>query len=315
MGLTIAGTAAALNRYQTQFSPQITQKFRQGLVLESLMTPVVCDHSYTSRVATVSDAIQPFQSAFTPKGDVVMGEVTSSLQPMKVDIQFTGDQLADLFDKYHTEWVLTGRSLVDDMTWARFIYEEVYMPKIIEELELTISWKGVYAAPLAGTAGATIASCDGLKTVIDAAITATKVTPIAVGIFDAATAYADVETFGDGLPEAVRYMPGKILTSPLRAAAIARDKRNKYGTGTGNGTTADPYKVEEINKEVVGVPAMVGDNRLLFSPGDNLIVGFRRNTPQYPTMRWQEFDRTLKGLAEFHRFYSVKHWENVFISD
>lgn len=315
MGLTIAGTADALNAQARVYSGDITQKLRQNIILENIMTPVKCDYSYVDTNVNHSDIIQAFQCQFTPKGDAVLDAVENKLQAMKIDIQFTCDQLEDLRDTYFARYVEDGKAY-KDYKFPQYIYDEVVIPKLYEELELSISYKGVRVAPTIGTPGATSAAADGLGKKIADAITASILVPITTGALVAATVVDQIELFCDSLPLPYRDMPGLILASPTIVKMYLRAYRGEFGTG--NGVLGNENRIAEIdytNKKLVAVPAMEGSGRILFTTKNNLIVGSKTGTPFYPAIRWQEHDRVLKGLAEFDRFYGVRYWGNVFVND
>lgn len=315
MSVTISGTAAALNLHQRTYSKNISQTLRQGLVLENLMTPVQADRVYTEPNVSIGDVIQAFQCQFTPKGDAVFDAVDNWINPMKIDIQFACADLEAFRDSWMAEWVEDGRSRTE---WSlpRYIYDQVVLPKAIEELELKISYKGVYVAPTPGTAGLTINAVDGLGTKIAAAITAGLLTPIATGALVAATMREQVETMLDAIPIPFRDLPGDIYMSPTRARQYARDYRSEFFTAPGLGVNgSEKLSVDYTNKTIVPIPAMEGSNRIIVAPKGALIVGYKKGTPRFPVIRWQEQDRVLKGLAEFDRFYGARYWGNIFVND
>ena len=314
MGATIAAVAANLNRHQAQFNPKIAQQYRDMVQLEKYLRPQSCLHTYVSPTATASDFTQAYQPGFTPKGDVEFGEVSSTLQRMKLDIQFTAEQMDAFFDRYMSEWIETGKSMLE-WTFPKSIYEEIIMPKIREEWVL-IAGQGVRQDPTIGTPGVTINSCDGLLTNIDADITDGNITPIVTIASTAASQEERVRGFVRSLPNAVRSRAGYILTSPQVADEFFDNSRDLYGRGTGNGSDDETLRIANTNKHLVGIPEFAGTNRLLFveKAQSNFVLGNRIGKPLMPVIRWQEFERTLKGLAEFERFYSYDHYEKVFIS-
>ena len=315
MGVSIKATADSLNIAHRLYSSEIQQAFRQGLVLENLMTPVQADRVYVDPFVDVTDLIQAFQCQFTPKGDFTFDNEENWLQPMKIDIQFSCADLEEFRDSWMAQWVEDGKSRTE-WNLPRYLISEVVQPKVIEELELKISYKGQYVAPTAGTPGLTINAADGLGTRIAAAITDGKLTPIVTGALTAATMVEQVEAFVDAIPIPYRDLPGDILMSPTRARQYARDYRASFGTGNGVlGNENANLLIDYTMKKIVAVPAMEGSDRIIFAPKGQLIVGYKKGTPRFPQIRWQEFDRTLKGLAEFDRFYGVRNWSKIFVND
>lgn len=315
MAITIAATADALNQYATTYSKDINQVYRLGVEFENGLSRVLTDQVYVEPNVDVTDIVQAFQCQFTPKGDAVFDSVENRLQPMKVDIQFSCDDLNKFRDSWMAEWVEDGKSLLD-WTFPKYLYNEVIMPKIMEEIELKISYKGSYVAPTAGTPGLTINSADGLGTKIAQAITDGLLTPVPTGALVASTMVEQIEAFVDAFPLNLRSRAGEIWASPTRVRQYFRDYRGEFGTGNSvSGNENLDFSIDGTNIKLVPKAAMEGSNRLIFAPKGQLIVGSKKGTPFYPVIRWQEFDRTLKGLAEFDRFYGARHWANIVVND
>lgn len=315
MAVTIAETATALNIYSVKYDKQIHQTMRQGLVTESYMTPVMTDHTYAAANINVSDVVQAYQCDFTPKGDTTLDSVENQVQDLKVDIQFSCDDLKQFRDSWMVEWYELGKSL-KEWSFPRYFYEKVIIPKIEENLELQVAYKGSFTPPVAGTPGVTVNSADGYGTKIAAAIADGKLTPIVTGALSGTTMVEHVETFHDGLPEIYQNAGGYIFMSPANARSYYRNWRSTFGYAAGNENNKNlELKIDYSNKKIVGLPSMAGSNRFIYAVPGNMIWGRRRNHASLPVIRWQEQDRMLKGLAEFSRLYGFKHWGNTFVND
>lgn len=315
MSVTIAGTAATLNRVAVTYNKTVQQTLRQGLEFEKAMTPRACDNTYSAPNASMTDVIQPYQWQFTPKGDVTFDAVENKLQKIKIDILITGDDLEKFWDSWMIEWHEIGK---DPKQWSfhRYLYDVVIVPKLLEEMN-TNSWAGVYAAPTPGTAGASTAAVDGYKKKIEDAILAGDVTEYATGAFVATTMVSQIESWCDSLPIPYRDQPGKILMSNTNAKAYWRDYRAKFGAGNSVLNPNDELRVDATKKQIVGLNAMEGSNRIIFSPAvtNNMIWGTRRGYATYPNIRWEGFERSIKGMAEIYRFYGFEYWNHLFVND
>jgi hypothetical protein len=126
------------------------------------------------------------------------------------------------------------------------------------------------------------------------------------------TAY--LEDFCKRAPLAYRYSEMDILCSPEVASDFYFDRRERFGRNIDYKAT-DSTMIESYNKTLTPVPSMSGSKRLIMTPKGNAIVGFKRGANNLPVIRWQEFDRILKGMAEFYRFYGFKYYEEVFCND
>ena len=319
MPITISGTADALNQFHTTFAANIKKAWMEGLELENRITPTPCEHTYAAPNVTLSDIVQPWQVAFTPNNSETFDSVENVLKPIKIDIQYTILEIEKFFDKWKVEWVeLGGGKSPLEWTFPRYMWEKCILPKVVHEMNSN-AWHGVYAAPTPGTPGASVDSVDGFGKVIADAITATDITPITTGPPVSTTMVAQVETFCDGIPQPYRDAPGSIYMSKTNARLYARDYRNKYGYGVGvSGNTNEALMVDATNKRIIGLANMEGSDRWWFSPEagtNNIIFGVKKGLPSLPIIRWEQFERTIKGMAEFYRFYGFDYWDLVFVND
>mgnify|MGYP001565214907 CR=1 FL=1 len=321
MSVTIAGTATALNRYVATFKPQINTSIRQKLVTEKMWSQRVADHTWVAPNVTSGNLIQAFQCDFTPNNTHTFDEERIPLQRMKIDVQFTCDDLDQWFDTFMVNWDEFGTGKApSEWEFPKWIYENEIMPKYEEELELLLAYKGVRVAPTTGTAGNTADAVDGMGKKIADAITAGRIVPIATGAFSSGTYIAKFDTFINGLPVKFRDGSGNIYVSPTHARALAKEILDTYKTNP-NIDPSDTMKILNFslpftNKRVVGLPSMEGRNRMLYSPRpDNLVVVRRRGEPMVPVIRWENFERTLKGFSEFHRGYGFEFGTETFVND
>lgn len=317
MAVTVAAATAGLNQHAVLKAPMIQQVLRQGLEFENLLSPRACDNTYSAPNASPTELLQAYQYQFTPKGDVALDAVENKLQKIKIDIILTADDLEKFWDTYMIEWHEIGR---DPMDWSfpRYLYENVYLPKIMEEMNKN-AWSGSFLAPTAGTAGLSVNSVDGYATKIAAAVTASDLTEYATGAWVDNTIVNQLETWCDALPIPYRDQPGDILMSNTLAKKYYRDHRDKFGTGNGvAGNENTELRVEMTQKRIRPINAMEGSNRIIFSPTTtaNMIWGTRAAYPTYFNIRWQEQDvRVLKGTAEIYRFYGFEYWDHLFVND
>jgi len=315
MSVTIAGTADSLNRHAVTYKSTIQQDLRQELEFENFLNPVACDNTYSAPNVTFSEVIQPYQWQFTQKGGSTFDAVENKLQKIKIDILLTGDDLEKFWDSWMVEWHEIGKD-VGSWTFPRFIYNQAVIPKLIEEMNSN-AWSGVYAAPTPGTPGASSSSVNGYAKVIADAVTNSDITPINTGAFVSTTMVDQIETWCDALPEPYRDLPGDILISSTHARAYERDYRAKFGPGNSVINPNNELRVDATNKTLRPVAAMEGSSRIIFVPRNiqNMIWGTRRGYSTYPVIRWEVDERSVKGMAEFYRFYGFEHWGHVFIND
>jgi hypothetical protein len=316
MPLTLAATAESLNRHAVVYKPQIQQQLRQGLEFESMMSPRACDNTYSAPNVSVTEVLQAYQGGFTPKGGTNWDAIENKLQKIKIDMVLEPEDLEKLWDSWKVEWYEIGKDPAM-FTFPRYVYENHIMPKILEELN-TNAWAGVYQAPVAGTPGASINAVDGYKTKIEAAITAGDLTEYATGAFVENTMVNQMETWVDSLPIPYRDAAGPIYMAPSKSKMYYRNYRQLFGAGAGSAANANnELRIDQTKKIIIPINAMEGSNRIMFSPKsvDNMIWGTRRGFPTYPEIRFQYFERQIKVLSEFYRFYGFEFWPHLFVND
>jgi len=315
--ITIDNAATALNQFVTAFGRQIHQNLRQGLEFESVLPFQPCEHSFTDVNVSISGGMQPYQAAFTPNNAETFDAVTNTLRPIKIDLQFDEEQLYNFWTRWQANWFESGRD-PNEWSYPRYIIEQVLLDKFREELNTT-SWSGVYTAPTAGTPGNYTEAVDGFKKVIEDAITAGDVVPIATGAPTAGGEVEWIESFVASLPGPYRERGGIIFCSESIARKYYQDWRATFGYAAGNSDLDNREMLIDIEPGIRlrKVYAMGNSNRLIFVPNgtDNMIVGTRTGYPVYPVFNFQPDVRTLKVYATIYRFYGFRHWGHLFVND
>lgn len=315
--LSIEATAAMLNQQVVTFAPDIKTKFRVGLEFESMLPFVQADKMYSAVNVTTGDILQPYQPRFTPNNQEAFDAVDNTLRPIKIDLEFTEEQLEKFYDKWAANWFEGGK---DPMAWTypKYIIENEIMPSFRDNLN-EAAWAGEYVAPTAGVPGAVLESVNGYKKAIADAITAGKLVPVASGSYTASDIRSKLEDWMLAMPKEVRGRGGKVLMSDSWMRKYYYDYRGDFATATWQqlnqqmgGLTIDGTSVT-----IVGVKAMEGSNRWIYLPDNqqNMIVGTRRGYPQYPQLIFQADLYALKAKAVIYRFFGFEYWSNLYVND
>jgi len=315
--ITIDAAASGLNQFVQRFGSRIHQSLKQSLEFENELPFVETEYAYTGQDVAISDILQPYQPQFTPNNTETFDGITSSLRTIKADIQITAEELEKFFSKWRANW-FTPDSADAQRGYAAYIINQHVLPQLGEELNLA-SWAGVYAAPTPGTPGAILESVNGFKTAIAAQITAGRLSEITTGALVASTMVDQLRDFCNEIPEPYRYRMGKIFMSKTRAQQYSDAYKLAYNGNSSVIANADGLRlrVDDFNKTIVGVTAMEGSDRVIcvFDNQESMIIGTRTGYPRYFNFRFQEFDRTLKCMAEIYRFYSFETCLYMFIND
>lgn len=315
--ITIEAAVDTLNQVAVAYDQQIHQTIKGSLEFESRLPFVQADHTFTAVSAEVTDPLQPYQPAFTPNNAETWDAVENILQHGKVDLEFTAEELEKFFDSWAPNWFELDK---DPSMWdyARVVIEQLVLPRFTDNLN-EASFNGIRVVPTPGTPGTALQAFDGFAKKIADAVTAGSLTEIVTGALVSTTMHDQIRDFCKSLPKNVRMLPGNIFMSSTRAIEYAEDyATNKPRTIQ---VISDPnqpiYRIDHFNKNIVPMKCMEGSDRIIFSPSitNNMIIGTRRGQSVYPRMRFQVFDRKLKVLSEFSRFYGFRHWDNLFVND
>lgn len=316
--ITIAAASAGLNQFVNKNSAKIHSLMRQELEFERELPFVQADYAYTGVEVTAGSVLQPYQSQFTPNNAETFDGITSILRPIKVDLQFDDEQMQKFYSKWAANWFdpdPEGKR----MTYAQYVIQNHIMPLVLEDLNKA-SWNGSYSAPTPGTAGAVLDSVDGFATQIATHITDGRFTPINTGVTPTYNV-ATVRTWCNSIPEPYRYRRGKIFMSKSHAQVYSDNYKSTYA---GNSAVINDQavqglrlRVDDYNKEIVGVTAMEGSDRIIcvFDNHESMIVGTRTGYPQYFNFRFETVDRNLKCFAEIYRFYNFETTQHCFVNE
>lgn len=315
--LTIGATNAAINQHLVTFAPQVKQVFRTGLEFESMLPFVSADEVYTASNVSLGDIVQPYQPRFTPNNVENWDAVSNTLRPIKIDLEFTEEQLQKFYDKWKNMWFEAGK---DPLEWSypRYIIEQVVAPKYREEINRA-EWLGEYVEPTLGTPGASLESLDGFKIKIENAITAGSLTPVASGSYTASDIRSKLEDWMMAMPTAVRGRAGTVLMSDTWARKYYFDFRGDFNAATwasleaaGMGLMIDGFPVR-----VKGIKAMEGSNRWIYLPDgeQNMILGTRNGYPRDPQFIFDTDLYSLKAKAVIYRFCGFEFWDNLYVND
>lgn len=314
--ITIDAAATNLNRHVVTYANDIKQQFRVGLEFEGMLPFVQADNTYSAPNVVMSDLVQPYQPRFTPNNTEIWDEVENKLVPIKMDLEFTEEQLMTLFDKWAAQYAEAGKDQ-QQMSYYQFVINQLVTPVYQENMN-NLSWNGVYNAPTAGTPGAVLDSCDGFKVKIATAIADGKLTPVPSGSFTSSDIRSKLEDWMKAMPVAVRGRGGVVYMSDTNARNYYYDFRGDFSTATwANLQAAGGMTIDGFPVKVVGVKAMEGSNRWIFIPDgqQNMICGTRRGHARDPQFLFDADLYTLRAKAVIYRFYGFEYWSTLYVND
>lgn len=243
--------------------------------------------------ARLTEIVQPYQDAFTPKGALTFKPVEIALFEMKIDIQENPSKL-------EASWLgfLTGEG-IDRKSWpfVRWYMEVHIIRQKKRDMEKQAYFAGVYGAPTAGTAGAANTVMNGINKVRKTHITNSRTTPITIGApsTDPVTWCEQVETFVNAIDEDARQEDMVIAMSKVLHRRYRAGKRKKYNAYYDQ-TPELNLVTDNDNISVKGYDSMSGSSVIWTSPKWNNILGQKRSNAGFQV---ENVDRNVKIFTDW----------------
>ncbi|HNW74865.1 MAG TPA: hypothetical protein PKN44_14645 [Bacteroidales bacterium] len=270
MPLTITDIVTEFGAYYEnagQNKNRILTMLTQGRELAAHCTPIKTDDTIfrLSNVAFQS-LVQPFQKTFTQKGGAAFTPNEIRVYHMKTDDEFYPDDIK-------ASWLgfLAANNVArEEWPLVRWMVEEYYRKQIDRDMELNEYYKGVYAAPQAGVAGADGTSMNGLRKLLQDGVDALTINSLNVGVLNASTIFDQVELFTDLISEVYQGVPMNVFMSRYWYKKYMQDKRAQgFYQKTSDAQIDAGIDFTPLN--VVPLAAMVGTNDIFCTPKANLL--------------------------------------------
>lgn len=220
------------------------------------------DTVYRLAKSSISSLVQAFQKSFTPKGDVTFTPNPIELFKMKVDMEIYPDDIEDNWLGFLASNSLTRK----DWPLVRYILESHAFGKIAEDMELNEYYKGVYAAPTAGTAGVNGTAMDGLKKTLES----DGIQRLTMTALSTSTIYDQIEAAFEQIDEVYQTTEMVVCMAPKWARAFLKDKRT-LGYYTIDGANKIDNRLDFAPAGVYGLPSMIGTDDIWITPKSNFL--------------------------------------------
>lgn len=297
---------------QGQNMSRLYKQLHAKSITDSIGTPFFTDETvYRASESRMSRVLQPFQKAWTPLNSLEFIPVAIEQFKMKVDSDEYPDDLEG-------SWLgfLAGESIERaDWPFVRWFIEVWLIPKLKEDYELNEVYKGVFAAPTPGTAGAVGTAMDGIKFLINKHIDDSRITPIVTGALEALPVdfCEQIEAFADAINAKYLGVPMQLAMNELNARRFLRGYKAKYGQNT-DYRNNDKGVVDMTNLQVIGLPSMVGSNKIWCTPKENFLI-LGKKTANMDNMKVESIKRQLSFFTDFWRGVGFVIPEVVFTND
>lgn len=265
---------------------------------------------YQEGLSSSTAVTQPYQADFTPSGSVTFAPFKLSLQAWKIDVQLSSYDIWNSWVGFLHDMEQKDPSM---QAFVRYVMENHILPQHIEDWELNIAYAGVYAAPTAGTAGAVGTTINGVKKVINDAITATTISPITTGAADSdpVTFVEQVQDFVAQISTRYRKKAMILAMSEDLELRFRNGMREKYPTTSRD--IVDLLKVANYpNIEVRGYAAMGTSGKYFCTPKANAVKAVRGTARDF---QFQTDIRIIKAATEQWAAYGFRDHSAVFTND
>lgn len=258
-----------------------------------------------------TEVLQPYQNAWTPKGEMSATDYSFLLFWAKLDIEEVPDKLVKTWLGFLAENHDGDRT---KYPFVRWYIENHLIPKMHEDRYLAWGYLGEHAAPTPGSPGAASTTGDGWRKIIRNLVTAGKITPWVGGTFPttASGMVTYIESMVKALPEQHRMRPMQIGMRQTNLDLYDEGFRVKYNTyyqaekeltvknypnitfkGFGNMGTSDLVTISDKS------------NRLLFQKG----------AVKKEVLRVESLKRNLFLFTDYHEGYGIDTPSEFFIND
>lgn len=251
-----------------QDKKRLLMMLSQGREITNYATPIKTDETiFRLANASFQSLVQPFQKAFTQKGGVALVPNEIRVYRFKIDDEFQPDEL-------FATWLgfLTQKSVSrQDWPFVKWLIEVYYAKQIDQDMELNEYYKGVYAAPGAGVAGANGTAMNGVQKLLQDGVDAGTVNSIAdIGALDKDTIFDQVELFIEKIAEVYQGIPMNVHMSNYWKRKYLQDKRAQGFYQKTSDKEIDA-SIDFTPQNVVGLASMVGTNDIFCTPKENFL--------------------------------------------
>lgn len=280
------------------------------------------DTSYQMASTELSRVLQPFQTGWTPLGSLTAAPIILTQTPFKVDLEENPD-------KIENSWLgfLADKNL-DRAAWpvVRYLVEQHLYARMDEDYEMNEIYFGKFAAPTPGTPGAPGTGMDGIRTIINRAIQASKITPITMGAIptDPLAFCEYVEAFVEKFSQRYRGLPMEVCMNETLARRYAKGRHAKYKLDNdlpanrqiidGNGDELLVSPIEFTKHRVVGLDSMGSSAKIWATHASNR-KRLTKKTANTRQVRIESAKRQVSIYTDFYKGVGFPLLEAVFTNE
>lgn len=238
---------------------------------------------WEAAISMMTRVLQPYQKAFTPLNPLEIKPKVINLDHLKIDIL---EYPTDLEESWAGFLARLGREKgvqLDPTTYPfiRWFIEDHILPQAAIDKEVNEVYFGVKAAPTPGTAGGAATGMNGIREILDDAVTASEITPVNTGAWD-----SDDSLFVEQIEDWVATVNGnnprhagkakKLFMRSYLGERYSRGMRKLYGKDT-DWNVNGLLKVMDSKVLIVPVESMDADPLDSDTPSDRIWMTMPEN--------------------------------------
>lgn len=258
------------------------------------------------------EVLQPYQEAWTPKGQV-------TAKPNPIQLFWAKADLEEVPDRLVKSWLgfLRESNIVDPTQYSfiRWWIENHIVPRIHQDRYLAWGYLGSYAAPTSGTAGAASTIGNGLRKIIRDHVTDSNITPWVGGTFPTtASGMVDyVENFWKAVPEQYRMQPFDIAMRQANYDLYVEGRRVKYNTNyPAEKVQASIWNYSNVNVVPFG---NMGTSNLIYASQKSNRLLLQKGTVKKNLLKVESLKRQVFLFTDMHEGFGFDDPREVFIND
>ena len=298
-GIDITALTASLGAYHRQKAKELYSTLMQrDHELKIFKTIAGVKDEYVITETQLTEIIQAYQKAWTPKGNVKFIPNVLKVRRVKVDMELDPVDLERTWEGERIDGSLPeGQELLEG-----YIFGEITKRTRKDIRKVLIN--GQYVAPTPGVAGAAINSFDGLLTQYLALLALGYIDNVVhTGPLTKSNIREQVEETYDSVDDDFKEEDLVMLMGADKLRWYKRDYRSEFGANqdyNAPGKELVPAMIDGTNTQMIGIPAMNGKDQLIITTPDNikrLIDGTGEDSDF--NLRFQVDKRVILALGDF----------------
>lgn len=267
----------------------------QGSVTPSYMSQVKTDDS-VFRMATyeIGEIVQPFTKDWNPSdpGKFKPNEIRK--RKIKIDL----DVYPDDIDNSWAGFLASNNLAKKDWPLVKFLIENYIIPRIHQDMETQVYYKGLYKEPVAGQKKAAKDVMDGIEKCLQEGVDKDEINLLTgIGALNKNTVFDQVEASIDLITDLYQGTEMMVCMAPVFARAYLRDKRSQGIYQITSDKNID-LGIDFSPSRVVPLPSMGVSTDLFITPKANLLH-ITDKTMNKETVKIEESKRCVSIMTDW----------------